>query len=108
MLRELRDFGLDRRIVMEAARLAAAAAAGALLTFWLVGHGDTVARTPARAAVVPQSAGMPGTVGAINPLGDHSGAPMPELLAPDDADERLAQPAERLPQRDAHSDGGGH
>ena len=112
MTREVRDYGIEWGILVQVSRLFAAAAAGALLTFWFVGHGNTSARTVIHRQVAPLSAppSMPSqaadrTAGTTRETDD---APMPELLAPEEEIGNGVAPEGPLPQRDVFSDGGGH
>lgn len=94
MVRELEAVGFEWRAVFEAGRLAAAAALGAILTFGLIGHPPSSANM--RAAPAPHASAP-----AASP--EERGAP--QLLAPLDAPPVAAT---ETPQRDVHSDGGGH
>ncbi len=110
MTREVRDYGFEWGILIQVSRLFAAAATGALLTFWFVGHGNTSARTVAHRPVAPLSASMPsqGIEGAASTTRETDEAPMPELLAPLEEVGTGTAPEGPLPQRDVFSDGGGH
>lgn len=101
MLREVESFGFEWRVVFEAGRLVAAMAVGALLTFWLAGHRPSNADTAMYRAGGSGGAASVARVPAASP--EERGEPA--LLAP------LAAPAAGAldtPQRDVHSDGGGH
>ena len=112
MTNEVRDYGIEWGILLQVSRLFAAAATGALLTFWFVGHGNTSARTVAQRPVAPLSApqSMPsqGADRAASTTPETEDAPMPELLAPLEEVGTDTAPEGSLPQRDVFSDGGGH
>lgn len=101
MVREVGDFGFDWRVAFEAGRLLAAAAIGAILTFALIGHRPSTADTVAQRASLKAGAAAPARVPAAGP--EERGEPA--LLAP-----LGIAPADAVdtPQRDVHSDGGGH
>ncbi|MBL8380236.1 MAG: hypothetical protein JNM79_20370 [Burkholderiales bacterium] len=82
MMREVGDFGFDTALMLEALRLAAAFTLGAAATLWLSAPARSVVLEPAGTAQV--FAPAPGT------------------------DVEVAVPTPDTPQRDAHSDGGGH
>lgn len=82
MMREVGDFGFDAALMLEAIKLAAAFTLGVAATLWL--------SAPARSFVHE----VPGS---------------PQVFAPAPGTSLdLAAPAVETPQRDAHSDGGGH
>lgn len=101
MVREVADFGFEWRVGLEIGRLVAAAAFGAIVTYAFSGHGpsraDAVGGADIRAVAVqpgPKEASRKGADVAV-----------PELLAPLQAGPVAAPES---PQRDVHSDGGGH
>ncbi len=99
MAREVADFGIEWRLAFEAGRLFAAGAIGALVAFSLVGHRSLSAdAVPYR---VPSAAAKPAAAHASSP--EETGPPL--LLAPLDPSNRSMTDT---PQRDVHSDGGGH
>jgi hypothetical protein len=101
MVREVADFGVDLRATVEFGRLFAAMALGAVLTFILADPNVSTAKAgTSRSLAMPLAATPAGDV-AAGPT-EREGA---ELLAP------LVDTAPALadtPQRDVHSDGGGH
>ena len=108
MTSEVRDYGIEWGILLQVSRLFAAAAAGALLTFWFVGHGNTSAHTVAHRLVAPHSMPSQGADRAAGTTPETDDAPMPELLAPLEEVGTDTAPEGPLPQRDVFSDGGGH
>ena len=99
MVREVDAFGFKWRVLLEGGRLVAAMAVGAILTFGLISHPSSTAntRSPASTAGVAPP--------AIAPAASPEEQGLPQLLAP------LAAPSKAIgdtPQRDVHSDGGGH
>ncbi len=98
MVREVAGFGLDLRVGAEIGRLLLAMGLGSALTFALVGPKASTARVESRPTFqVPM---------AVTPAADIAAAP-----AARDEPDSLAYPAPSLPdtpQRDVHSDGGGH
>lgn len=99
MVREVDDFGFEWRVLLEGGRLLAAMAVGAILTFGLIGHPSSTANTRSPAATT--GVAPPAVAPAATP--EEQGPP--QLLAP------LGAPSPATgdtPQRDVHSDGGGH
>jgi hypothetical protein len=101
MVREVADFGVDLRATFEFGRLLAAVALGSVLTFTLANPKASTAKVSAsRSVAMPRAATPAGDV-ATGPT-EQDGA---ELLAPlGDTAPAMAD----TPQRDVHSDGGGH
>ena len=101
MQREVEDYGFEWRVAFEAGRLLAAMAIGATLAFSLAGHRPTAADVSApRPGVNAGAAAMPRA-----PASSPEEQGRPAMLTPSSSS--MAE-APDTPQRDVHSDGGGH
>jgi hypothetical protein len=101
MVREVADFGVDLRATVEFGRLLAAVALGSVLTFTLTNPEASTAKVSVGRSVAMPLAATPAGDVAAEPA-ERDGA---ELLAPPGG---TAPALADTPQRDVHSDGGGH
>ena len=101
MAREVEDYGFEWRVAFEVGRLLAAMAIGATLALALTGHRPTAADVSApRPSVNAGAAAMPRA-----PASSPEEQGRPAMLTPSAS---ATAEAPDTPQRDAHSDGGGH
>ena len=101
MRREVEAYGFEWRVAFEAGRLLAAMAIGAILAFSLAGHRPTAADVSAPRPGA--NAGVAATPPAPASSPEEQGRPA--MLIPSSS--AMAE-APDSPQRDVHSDGGGH